>query len=60
MTVTLDIGIYISESMHHRVVSHSSPPKHGASAWWNEMDGDGMNEARVPEPLSLAVISNYY
>ena len=33
MTVTLDIGIYISESMHHRVVSHSSPPpKHGASA----------------------------
>lgn len=44
MTVTLDIGIYISESMHHRVVSHSLP-KHWASPWWNEMDGDGMNEA---------------
>ena len=46
MTVTPDIGIYISESMHHRVVSHS-PPKHGASPWWNEMDGDGMNEAET-------------
>ena len=40
MTVTLDIGIYISESMHHRVVSHSSPlllqstgPQHDGMKW---------------------------
>ena len=44
MTVTLDIGIYISESMHHRVVSHSSlsSKARGLSMmewngwWWDE------------------------
>ena len=28
-----------------------------AQQWWNEMDGDGMNEAGSSD---LAVISNYY